>query len=105
MGEKAHDGTTSWAENPPHLEDRNSLAKVIRSKECRNGSMTVGSLRRFHTRDFNSAVSATVFAQAVYTFVSGEPSHAGFRPSSDVCRSSRITFGPASRLPRDRFTA
>jgi len=40
------DGTVAWHENPAGLEDRNSLAKAFRSKECR-GSVTVDDMKRF----------------------------------------------------------
>merc|ERR1740117_2379939 len=35
------DGTMVFQENPKDLEDRNSLAKVIRSADCSNASITV----------------------------------------------------------------
>merc|ERR1719221_1306531 len=36
VSEQLRDGSVTWKENPADLEDRNSLAKTYRSKDCRN---------------------------------------------------------------------
>jgi len=44
MVEKLQDGRAVWRQDPADLEDRNSLAKVVRSQECTDG-LTVGGVR------------------------------------------------------------
>jgi len=39
------DGYFSWKEDPADLEDRNSLAKVFRSKDCGDKAITIGDMR------------------------------------------------------------
>mmetsp|Transcript_123591 Transcript_123591/g.384783 ORF Transcript_123591/g.384783 Transcript_123591/m.384783 type:complete len:1284 (+) Transcript_123591:36-3887(+) len=48
--EKRRDGTITWEENPEDLEDRNSLAKFIRSTACscsKKAIVTVGDVEAF----------------------------------------------------------
>merc|ERR1740123_764620 len=43
--QELEDGTMSREENPSNLEDRTSLAKVLRTAECNDSSMTVARAR------------------------------------------------------------
>merc|ERR1740123_1859053 len=43
--EELEDGTLSLEENPSNLEDRTSLAKVLRTAECTDPGMTVAVAR------------------------------------------------------------
>jgi hypothetical protein len=45
--EKLPDGTLAWEEDPLGLEERNALAKVLRFKDCRSESATIGDLRQY----------------------------------------------------------
>merc|ERR1712176_40816 len=45
LTEKLADGTVVWKEDPEGLEDRNSLAKVVRSAACNRPGITVFSLK------------------------------------------------------------
>merc|ERR1712060_658677 len=42
------DGMLTWVENPADLEDRNSLAKVVRSSDCRNARSTIHELKSYY---------------------------------------------------------
>merc|ERR1719242_2049323 len=47
--EKLKDGTVTWEENPVDLEDRNSLAKCIRSWDCSHAKaiVTIGDMKSY----------------------------------------------------------
>lgn len=69
--EHSRDGMVSWEENSPDLEDRNSLARVIRSAKCQKGvlvqdmrshRMAVMQSRDWTKRGQNYAGSAFVVA-------------------------------------------
>jgi len=52
VSEKCRDGTITWEENPEDLEDRNSLARFIRSSPCscsKKAIVTVGDIQTFKT--------------------------------------------------------
>mmetsp|Transcript_107455 Transcript_107455/g.269550 ORF Transcript_107455/g.269550 Transcript_107455/m.269550 type:complete len:895 (+) Transcript_107455:103-2787(+) len=70
--EKAAVGVVPWAENPAGLDDRNSLAKVIRSKDCRDSGMTVGVIKGVYVQELVKDSSSTRFAQAVFCHATGE---------------------------------
>merc|ERR1711879_457726 len=42
--ERLKDGTMKWADNPPFLEARISLAKTARSADCCSANITVGDM-------------------------------------------------------------
>merc|ERR1719479_280136 len=49
--ERLMDGTVTWEENPTDLEDRNSLAKVVRSADCHNmGSTTIHEMKNYQSK-------------------------------------------------------
>jgi len=48
--ERLLDGTVAWEENPNDLEDRNSLAKVIRSTQCQNAGITVQDMKSYRDK-------------------------------------------------------
>mmetsp|Transcript_107458 Transcript_107458/g.269569 ORF Transcript_107458/g.269569 Transcript_107458/m.269569 type:complete len:887 (+) Transcript_107458:103-2763(+) len=70
--EKAAPGVVPWAENPSNLDSRNSLAKVIRSKDCRDSGMTVGVIKGVYVQELVKDSSSTRFAQAVFCHATGE---------------------------------
>merc|ERR1719215_1235528 len=84
--EKAAVGVAPWTENPSDLDDRNSLAKVIRSKDCRNSGKTVGALKSFDVEKVSEHCSSSRLAQAVYCYATSEAESirfsSGFRPST-----------------------
>jgi len=49
VSESLVDGSLTWEENPIDLEDRNSLAKVIRSAICSSSEVTVGQMKNYQT--------------------------------------------------------
>merc|ERR1719215_815725 len=104
--EMAAAGITPWAENPSDLDDRNSLAKVIRSQDVRSSSATVGLIRNVHVPELITGSSSTRFAQAVFCHATGEAERfccrSGFRRSAEIYQQLR--FAPASRVPCARFT-
>merc|ERR1719282_1881582 len=46
--EQSMNGKLTWVENPPNLEDRNSLAKVVRSSECDNARSTIRDMKTYY---------------------------------------------------------
>jgi len=44
------DSNITWKEDPTDLEDRNSLAKVFRSKDCGNKGVTIRELRNYQAK-------------------------------------------------------
>merc|ERR1719401_1113769 len=75
--EKAAVGVTPWAENPSSLDDRNSLAKVIRSQDCRSSGATVGLVKSVHAQELFRGSSSTRSVQAVYCHATGEAARMG----------------------------
>jgi len=73
------DKAVPWAENPSSLHDRNSLAKVIRSRECRSSDVTVGMIKGTHVQELMMESSSTRYAQAVYCHAVGEAERFGCR--------------------------
>lgn len=76
---KLPNGSVTWEENPASLEERNSLAKFIRSWDCTRGNKsaaTVGDLETFK-QEFESAESGSShsvrkqYVQSAYNFARG----------------------------------
>mmetsp|Transcript_20175 Transcript_20175/g.63072 ORF Transcript_20175/g.63072 Transcript_20175/m.63072 type:complete len:646 (+) Transcript_20175:2-1939(+) len=67
--ERLADGKVTWSENPADLEDRNSLAKVVRSEDCRNADVSVQRLKECRAREARGNSSASAFARRRYTQV------------------------------------
>lgn len=78
--EKLADGMAIWQENPQDLEDRNSLAKVVRIYERRNGTgatvRDIKGLQMKETRMFGRGTAAPEqreqYAQIAFCRASGE---------------------------------
>jgi len=54
LTEHLQDGTVTWEENSPNLEDRNSLSRVIRSATCQSGA-AVQDLRTHRAAAFQGS--------------------------------------------------
>jgi len=63
--EELSEGLVKKEENPADLEDRNSLARILRSAECSQSNMTVKDVRQCQ--------------ENVYSLVSGDEAASGFR--------------------------
>jgi len=72
MTEKLADGTAAWEENPKDLEDRNSLAKVIRSVDCRAAGITVRDMRAYQAAEEGRVGSGKRYADGAYSQATGE---------------------------------
>jgi len=101
--EKPAVGVAPWSENPSDLDDRNSLAKVIRSIDCRSGGKTVGVLKSYNVQEVPEGCSDSLFAQAVYCFAAGQAESIGIRSGFRLSEPQR--FAPCSRLPPVSFAA
>eukprot|EP00747_Dinoflagellata_sp_TGD_P088282 gnl/TRDRNA2_/TRDRNA2_163937_c2_seq1.p1 gnl/TRDRNA2_/TRDRNA2_163937_c2~~gnl/TRDRNA2_/TRDRNA2_163937_c2_seq1.p1 ORF type:complete len:784 (+),score=135.55 gnl/TRDRNA2_/TRDRNA2_163937_c2_seq1:314-2353(+) len=49
--EALRNGTVTWEESPKDLQDRNSLAKVIRSAYCRSAKVTIKDMKLFFSEE------------------------------------------------------
>merc|ERR1712187_271937 len=82
--ERLMDGTVTWEENPRDLEDRNSLAKVVRSADCQSMT-TVQDVKNYHSKDvLQISAGASHFkckdhAHGVYSLACGQHPVSGFR--------------------------
>merc|ERR1740121_1750846 len=56
-------GSVTWNENPEDLEDRNSLAKTLRSKDCRSKGMTVQDFKAYSGKAADSRKLATLHSK------------------------------------------
>jgi len=73
--ERLVDGQCIWQDVCANLEDRNSLAKVLRSCSCQ-GQLTVGQLRALCTERSQALPARAAgkrYAHMIYSQVSGEP--------------------------------
>lgn len=61
--EMLEDGRTTWEENPVDLEDRISLAKVLRTMECKASRNTARDLKMYVDKEAEHADSAPNFAK------------------------------------------
>merc|ERR1719162_251397 len=71
--EQLSDGTTTFEEDPEHLQDRTSLAKVIVSQES-NEEVLVEKLQRYHAsvhKPTSSASSGKRFVQHAFAYAMG----------------------------------
>jgi len=71
LTEKLANGTVAWKEDPAGLEDRNSLAKVVRSAACSSPGATVFSMRSVEAS--TPSLSPKHYAHSAYSRASGEP--------------------------------
>jgi len=84
LTEQRPDGTVAWLENPVDLEGRNSLAKVLRSRDCHAVGITAedlkGRLAHSQTGCGAPASSRKRYARCVYDLACGEaPPSSGTR--------------------------
>jgi hypothetical protein len=74
--EMLRDGTVTWKENPADLEDRNSLAKAFRCKDCRGKGVIVDDLKTYQAqiREKSGAPESNGkrYAQGAFDEVNGE---------------------------------
>jgi len=103
--EKLRDGRVTWKEDPEDLEDRNALARVLRSQNNVSEAVTVGTVRRLQANEARSAAAAASaaecrrYAQAIFGHVSGE-GRCGFR--HQVRGKWWLTGGAAQYLTKDK---
>mmetsp|Transcript_162560 Transcript_162560/g.312109 ORF Transcript_162560/g.312109 Transcript_162560/m.312109 type:complete len:908 (-) Transcript_162560:166-2889(-) len=105
--EKQRDGKILWEENPADLEDRNSLAKIIRSTDCSN-EVAISTIKAYQTKHlwesgfFGSASSRSAdckrYAQGVYCEAAGQGkgTQSGFakpQPGAAKWRLSESQYG------------
>mmetsp|Transcript_17853 Transcript_17853/g.33666 ORF Transcript_17853/g.33666 Transcript_17853/m.33666 type:complete len:1135 (-) Transcript_17853:138-3542(-) len=64
-------GTVSWEENPVDLEDRNSLAKVLRAGECNEYIVTVQDFKSFCAQSMHRNRASRLYAQDVFIAAMG----------------------------------
>lgn len=87
--EQLPDGTLMWDENPEDLEDRNSLAKAVRSSAC---GITVQGMRRYQLREAKrfcaSSSECKRYAQGAFAWASGAgpEKRSGFGRPAGHCR-------------------
>lgn len=64
-------GAVAWEENPVDLEDRNSLAKVLRAGDCSDMFATVQDLKSFCTQPTLKNRAGRLYAQDVFVAAMG----------------------------------
>mmetsp|Transcript_23204 Transcript_23204/g.42320 ORF Transcript_23204/g.42320 Transcript_23204/m.42320 type:complete len:1058 (-) Transcript_23204:206-3379(-) len=96
--EMLEDGRMKWEENPDDLEDRISLAKVLRTTNCQEKSNTVRNLKLYLTREAEGAV-ASVDKSKCKRYAQLAFFHAqGFR-DADVSQVATISAVEAVNVP------
>mmetsp|Transcript_135647 Transcript_135647/g.253460 ORF Transcript_135647/g.253460 Transcript_135647/m.253460 type:complete len:656 (-) Transcript_135647:80-2047(-) len=100
LTEKLSTGIITWLENPVDLEDRNSLAKVVRAGDCRSLAESVSFIKALIKRESVEADSSCSkrkqYAQALYARVMGEPKKdTGFwkEENGEAWQLSERTYG------------
>jgi len=86
--EKLDDGTTTWEENPPALEVRNSFAKVLRSVNCDVARATLKDMKSFRDRNDRPGCGASSgrckrYARGAYDRAQALQIHASSAPPAD----------------------
>merc|ERR1712039_509295 len=79
--ERLEDGTVTWEENPADLEDRNSIAKFIRSSDV-NQNSTVGDMKHYQVEQAHIHTSSKGYVQGAFVQVCGldmDSATSGFR--------------------------
>eukprot|EP00747_Dinoflagellata_sp_TGD_P191486 gnl/TRDRNA2_/TRDRNA2_54938_c0_seq1.p1 gnl/TRDRNA2_/TRDRNA2_54938_c0~~gnl/TRDRNA2_/TRDRNA2_54938_c0_seq1.p1 ORF type:complete len:998 (+),score=249.98 gnl/TRDRNA2_/TRDRNA2_54938_c0_seq1:81-3074(+) len=95
--EKFMDGTVTWEENPKDLQDRNSLAKVVRSAGYNvKAGVTVGDMRKFQAKESVRTASGVShsqckhYAQVAFTVACGtQHADSGFRQQTTSWQLSK----------------
>jgi len=92
--EQAMDGMLKWVENPADLEDRNSLAKVVRSSDCRKARSTIQDMKNYYqaretqqSGTFSHPKQENDYAHNAYSRANGMTQQAtsGFRHPAGEC--------------------
>jgi len=103
--EMLRDGSVIWNENPADLEDRNSLAKVFRSKECQGKGVTVKDMRGYqrkgveHKRMSPLHSTGKRYAQGAYDRARGETlDFASYQRA--ICQNGRLSMVDEQSEPR-----
>lgn len=92
--EKRRDGAVTWEKNPTDLQDRNALAKCVRSADCNDYRVTVGCMKSLQTKDSRlsvtnvSASECKRYAQGVFSRAVGKAGsiYTGFRKNDKKLR-------------------
>jgi hypothetical protein len=101
--EQLRDGSVTWEENPKDLEDRNSLAKVVRSANCSSASVLIRDVEKFQSKQARQSGGLPfvfhgqrkAYAAAIYHLASGEmqrPLCSGFRQRAKGTRNERLSM-------------
>jgi len=73
--ERCADGTMVWAQDPADLEDRSSLAKIVRSADCSEVAVNVDKLKAYLQEEsqcsFHGPTESKLYAQTVFCLASG----------------------------------
>jgi len=72
LTEKLADGTVAWEESPQDLADRCSLAKVLRTAECRGAGVCVGDMQSFKSGGAPRGASNKRYADIAFAQAAGE---------------------------------
>merc|ERR1712217_272491 len=89
--EQTTNGMLKWVENPGDLEDRNSLAKVIRSSDCRNARRTIHDMKSYYQARESDTSShpkhENDYAHNAYSRANGSTQNviSGFRHPTGEC--------------------
>mmetsp|Transcript_71854 Transcript_71854/g.166253 ORF Transcript_71854/g.166253 Transcript_71854/m.166253 type:complete len:997 (-) Transcript_71854:140-3130(-) len=93
LTEKLSDGSLKWEEEPEDLNDRNALAKVIRSAEGREAGVCLGALKENLKSTSKACAAASPaeikhYAQNAFYFSTGATG-SGFRQLEENCKWQR----------------
>jgi len=70
--ERLANGTLSWAQDPQNLEDRNSLAKLLFTADCKEGMVFGDVVKHFEALPQETGLDFRKrYAKALYKFLSG----------------------------------
>merc|ERR1712061_700151 len=103
--EKLHDASAIWMVNPQNLQDRLSLAKVIRSASCSAKGTTVADLRRFHQECGQGADSRSArkeYARGAFSRACGETAMAKSGFMVQPFRKKWIVAGGCAKAEQQR---
>jgi hypothetical protein len=99
--EQLRDGSVTWEENPKDLEDRNSLAKVVRSAETSAAGVLLKDVESCQSKQARASGSLPFvfhgqrkhYARAVYGLASGSKQAvcSGFRQRAKGARNERLS--------------
>merc|ERR1712039_484152 len=64
VAEQHRSGKLAWEENPADLDDRVSVAKVVRMAECKRGRVTVAQMKAVPAESHCKCYAQSVFNKA-----------------------------------------